>query len=150
ERTIALEYKTKSLEDMNTALRVLLKNREQDRHILEEQMSLNVRELVLPCVQRLGKTPLDHIQKGCLDMMESTLNEIVSPFLKNLPLAFLHLTPSEIQVANLVKHGKTTKDIAQILNLSGKTIEFYRKRIRKKVGITNKQINLRTFLNTPH
>ncbi|MCP4721080.1 MAG: PAS domain S-box protein, partial [Desulfobacteraceae bacterium] len=106
ERTTALEYKTKSLEDMNTALRVLLKNREQDRHILEEQMSLNVRELVLPCVQRLGKTPLDDIQKGCLDMMESTLNEIVSPFLKNLPLAFLHLTPSEIQVANLVKHGK--------------------------------------------
>ena len=93
---------------------------------------------------------MDDIQKDCLDMMESTLNEIVSPFLQNLPLAFLRLTPSEIQVANLVKHGKTTKDIAQILNLSGKTIEFYRKRIRKKVGITNKQINLRTFLNTPY
>lgn len=105
---------------------------------------------MLPYVQRLGKTHLDDIQKDCLDMMESTLNEIVSPFLQNLPLAFLRLTPSEIQVANLVKHGKTTKDIAQILNLSGKTIEFYRKRIRKKVGITNKQINLRTFLNTPY
>ncbi len=150
ERTIALEYKTKSLEDVNTALRVLLKKREQDRHILEEQMSLNVRELVLPFVERLGKTRLDEIQKDCLDMMKSTLNDIVSPFLQKLPLAFLHLTPSEIQVANLVKHGKTTKEIAQSLNLSGKTIEFYRKRIRQKVGITNKQINLRTFLNTPH
>lgn len=150
ERTIALEYKTKSLEDMNTALRVLLKKREQDRKILEEQMSLNVRELVFPYLERLRRTLLDDIQNDCLDMMESTLNDIVSPFLKNLPLVFLHLTPSEIQVANLVKHGKTTKEMAQILNLSGKTIEFYRKRIRQKIGITNKQINLRTYLNTPH
>jgi len=150
ERTLALEYKTKSLEDVNTALRVILKKREQDRQILEEQMSLNVRELVFPYVDRLRETRLDELQKDCLQMMESTLNDIVSPFLKKLPLAFLRLTPSEIQVANLVKHGKTTKDIAQILNLSGKTIEFYRKRIRQKVGITNQQINLRTFLNIPH
>jgi len=148
ERTIALEYKTKSLEDVNTALRVLLKKREQDRYDLEEQMSLNVRELVFPYLERLGETRLDDIQKDILQMMASTLKDIVSPFLEKLPLAFLHLTPSEIQVANLVKHGKTTKDIAHILNLSGKTIEFYRKRIRQKVGITNKQINLRTFLNT--
>ena len=150
ERTIALEYKTKSLEDVNTALRVLLKRREQDRYDLEEQMSLNVRELVFPYLERLGETRLDDIQKDILQMMESTLKDIVSPFLQKLPLAFLHLTPSEIQVANLVKHGKTTKDIAQVLNLSGKTIEFYRKRIRQKVGITNQQVNLRTFLNTLH
>ncbi len=149
ERTIALEYKTKSLKDVNTALRVLLKKREQDQHVLEKQMSLNVRELVFPYVNRIRETQLDHIQKDCVDMMESTLNDIVSPFLQKLPLAFLRLTPSEIQVANLVKHGKSTKDIAQSLNLSGKTIEFYRKRIRQKVGITNKQINLRTFLNIP-
>ncbi|WP_299983698.1 helix-turn-helix transcriptional regulator [Desulfobacula sp.] len=63
--------------------------------------------------------------------MESTLSDIVSPFLHKLSLEFLNLTPSEIQVANLVKFGKTTKEIAQILNLSGKTIEFYRKSIRK-------------------
>jgi PAS domain S-box-containing protein len=150
ERTIALENKTKSLEDVNTALRVLLKKREQDRYVLEKQMSLNVRELVFPYIQRLGETQLNDIQKNCLEMMEATLNDIVSPFLSKLPLVFLHLTPSEIQVANLVKHGKTTKEIARILNLSGKTIEFYRKRIRQKVGITNQQINLRTFLNTLH
>jgi PAS domain S-box-containing protein len=148
ERTIALEYKTKSLEDVNTALRVLLKKREQDRYDIEEQMSLNVRELVFPYLERLGETRLDDIQKEILQMMEFTLKDIVSPFLQKLPLAFLHLTPSEIQVANLVKHGKTTKEIAHILSLSGKTIEFYRKRIRQKVGITNKLINLRTFLNT--
>jgi len=93
ERTIALEDKTKSLEDVNTALRVLLKKREQDRQILEEQMALNVRELVFPYQERMRRTLLEDIQKECLDMMESTLNDIVSPFLKKLPLAYLHPTP---------------------------------------------------------
>lgn len=148
QRTRDLENKTKSLEEVNTALRVLLRKREEDKTILEERMLLNVRELVIPYVERMRESRLNDRQKGCLDIMETTLNDIVSPFLHKVSLEFLNLTPSEIQVANLVKLGKTTKEIAQILNLSGKTIEFYRKRIRKKIGITNTNINLRTFLIT--
>lgn len=146
QRTQELEDKTKSLEEVNTALRVLLRKREEDKNILEEKMLLNVRELVIPYIERMREAPLNERQEGCLDVIESTLNDIVSPFLHKLSLEFLNLTPSEIKVANLVKFGKTTKEIAHILNLSGKTIEFYRKSIRKKIGITNKNINLHTFL----
>lgn len=148
ERTSELENKTTSLKEVNTALRVLLKKREEDRELLEAQMLLNVRELVLPYVERMRQTTLDDRQKGYLDIMASTLDDIVSPFLHRLSLEFLNLTPSEIQVANLVKHGKTSKEIALILNLSEKTIEFYRKRIRKKIGITNQNINLTTYLTS--
>lgn len=148
QRTRELENKTKSLEEVNTALRVLLQKREEDKTLLEERMLLNVRELVIPYIERIREAQLNDRQQGCLSIMESTLNDIVSPFLHRLSLEFLNLTPSEIQVANLVKFGKTTKEIAHILNLSGKTIEFYRKSVRKKVGITNKQINLRTFLSS--
>jgi PAS domain S-box-containing protein len=148
QRTRELENKTKSLEEVNTALRVLLKKREEDKTLLEERMLLNVRELVFPYIERMREAQLNDRQLGCLDIMESTLNNIVSPFLHRVSLDFLKLTPSEIQVANLVKFGKTTKEIAGILNLSGKTIEFYRKSIRKKVGITNKSINLQTFLSS--
>ncbi len=147
-RTRELENKTASLEEVNTALRVLLKKREEDKILLEEQMLLNVRELVLPYIERMYQTQLNDRQRGCLEIMESTLTDIVSPFLRRLSLAFLNLTPSEIQVANLVRHGKTSKEIAQILNLSDKTIEFYRKRIRNKIGITNQGINLRTYLSS--
>jgi PAS domain S-box-containing protein len=147
QRTRELENKTKSLEEVNTALRVLLKKREEHKTTLEERMLLNVRELIIPYIERMREARLNDRQQGCLEIMESTLNDIVSPFLHRLSLEFLNLTPSEIQVANLVKFGKTTKEIAQILNLSGKTIEFYRKSIRKKIGITNKSINLRSFLS---
>ncbi len=148
ERTIELENKTQSLEEVNTALRVLLKKREEDKTLLEESMLLNVRELVIPYIERMRASELDDRQKGCLDIMESTLNDIVSPFLHRLSLQFLNLTPSEIQVANMVKFGKTSKEIAGILNLSEKTVEFYRKSMRKKIGITNQGVNLRTFLSS--
>lgn len=148
ERTKELENKTQSLEEVNTALRVLLKKREEDKTLLEERMLVNVRELVIPYIERMRESDLDDKQKGCLDIMEATLHDIVSPFLHRLSLKFLNLTPSEIQVANMVKFGKTTKEIAEILNLSDKTIEFYRKSMRKKIGITNQGVNLRTYLSS--
>ncbi len=147
QRTKELENKTRSLEEVNTALRVLLKKREEDKTLMEERMLLNVRELIIPYVERMRESRLDDRQRGCLDIMESALNDMVSPFLHHLSLEFMHLTPSEIQVANMVKFGKTTKDIARILNLSDKTVEFHRKSIRRKIGITNQSVNLRTFLS---
>ncbi len=146
QRTRELQTKTRHLEEVNTALRVLLKKREQDRRRMEEQMTANIRELIFPYIERMRTTRMDERQAACLDVMAATLEDIVSPFLHKLALEFLHLTPSEIQVANLIKHGKTTKEIAAILSLSRQTIEFYRKRIRKKLGITRKSVNLQTFL----
>jgi PAS domain S-box-containing protein len=148
QRTKEIENKTQSLEEVNTALRVLLKKREEDKTLLEERMLVNIRELVIPYIEKMREAELDERQKGCLDIMESTLHDIVSPFLHRMSLEFRNLTPSEIQVANMVKFGKTTKEIAGILNLSEKTVEFYRKSIRRKIGITNQSINLRTFLSS--
>ena len=146
ERTIELEIKTKSLEEVNTALRVLLKKREEDKEKLEERMLQNVRELIIPYIERLRKSRLNNRQRAFTDIMESTLNDIVSPFLHRISSRYLNLTPSEIQVANLVKNGNTTKEIAEILGLSSRTIATYRRSIRKKIGITNKSVNLRTKL----
>ncbi len=63
-------------------------------------------------------------------------------------LNHLNLTPAEIQIANLIKLGKVNKEIAEIKNLSSRTIEFHRNNIRKKIGIKNKKVNLRTYLNS--
>ena len=146
ERTQELRLKSESLEEMNTALKVLLKKREEDKKELEEKVIYNVKEMVQPFLEKLGRTRLDDRQRTFLEILESNLNDIVSPFAKKLSTRYLNLTPSEIQIANLVKHGKTTKEIAELLSLSTRTIESHRDSIRKKLGIKNQKANLRTHL----
>jgi PAS domain S-box-containing protein len=146
ERERELEIKTSSLEEVNTALRVLLKRREEDKTELEEKVLFNVRELVGPYVEKLKRSGLDKRQKACVDILESNLNDIISPFSRRLSSMHLNLTPTEIEVANLVRNGKTTKDIAEFLNVSSQAIDFHRKNIRRKIGINNKKANLRSHL----
>ena len=146
EKTRELMDKTQNLEEVNTALRVLLKKRDEDKKELEKKVLLNVGEMVEPYLSKLKKTKLDDMQRTYLGIIESNLNDIISPFVCGVSINLLNFTPTELQVANLVKQGKTTKEIASILNLSAKTIEFHRDNIRKKLGINNRKINLRTHL----
>jgi len=146
ERTRELEIKTRTLEEINTALNVLLKKRQEDKVALEEKVVANVKELVMPYLERMKKDNSDDQQQALLNILESNLNEIISPFSRKLSSKYLNLTPAEIQVANLVRQGKRTKEIAEIFNLSYKTVESHRENIRKKIGIKNKKANLRSYL----
>jgi DNA-binding CsgD family transcriptional regulator len=146
ERELELELQTQKLEETNTALRVLLKAREEDKQKLEEKVLANVKELIIPYLKDLKNAGLDGRQKAYLEIVESNLNDIISPFLHQLSSKYLNLTPREIQVATLVKEGKATKEIAEMLHLSMNAVDFHRKNIRKKLGLKNKKANLRTHL----
>ncbi|MEW6614523.1 MAG: PAS domain S-box protein [Thermodesulfobacteriota bacterium] len=146
QREADLQIKTKSLEEANTALKVLLKRREEDKTEIEEKMLANVKELVAPFLDKLKSTKLDRRQLVYIDILESNLKNIISPFSRKLSSTYLNLTPTEIQVANLVKQGKTAKEIAELMNVSTWTIDAHRKNVRAKIGINNKKANLRSYL----
>jgi len=141
-----LEIQSNHLQEVNSALKVLLKQREEDKNELQENVVNNVKELVVPYLEKLIKSNLEERKKGYVNIALSNLNDIISPFIGRLPLKYLKFTPTEVQIANLIKHGKTTKDIAELLNLSSETIKFHRKNIREKIGIKEKKVNLRTYL----
>jgi len=130
--------KSQDLEEVNAALKVLLQRRDEDRKETQETLMINFKELVLPYLESIKETRLTQKQKGCLEMLEANLKNIVSPFLKNLKIKFHDLTPAEIKVVNLIKEGKRTKEIAEILGLSKRTVDFYRYNIRKKLLLTEK------------
>jgi PAS domain S-box-containing protein len=141
-----LQLNALHLEETNIAMKVLLEKREKDKNELEEMVLANVRGLLLPCLERLRGCRLNDRQSIYADILESNLQTIVSPFLHRLSNRFLNLTPTEIQVAGLVREGKTSKEIASLINVSERGVEFHRNNIRRKLDLTNAKKNLRTYL----
>jgi PAS domain S-box-containing protein len=146
EREKELEIKTQNLEEANIALKVLLKGRDEDKTELEEKILLNVKELVAPYLDKLKITVLDEKQKTYVSILESNLNDIISPFSHKLSSIFLDFTPTEIQVVNLLRQSKTSKEIGELLHCSSSAIAFHRNNIRKKLRIKNKKKNLKSYL----
>jgi len=135
-----------NLEEANIALKVLLRQREQDKRELEKRVLTNIKDLVLPYVEKLKNSHLKPKDKTLVEIIETHLNDVISPMLQHFANAKLLLTPQEMQVAGLVKDGKTSKEIADILNVSETTVNFHRKNLRVKFGLTNQRTNLRSYL----
>ena len=146
QREQELEAQKLSLEEANIALKVLLKQREADKLELEQNVLQNVKQMIFPYLDKLKTAGLKQREKTYVEILEDHLNEIISPFLQRLSGANIFLTPQEGQVAALIKDGKTSKEIADILNVSEATIHFHRKNLRTKFGLKNKKTNLRSHL----
>jgi GAF domain-containing protein/DNA-binding CsgD family transcriptional regulator len=145
DRTVNL---TENLSDTNTALKVLLQHKDDSRISLETNVLTNMRDLVLPFLDKLRKSKLFPIQFALIDTIEKNLNDIVSPFSHSIKSQYSDLTSKEIEVANLIKEGKTTKEIAELLNIAKSSVDTHRFHIRNKLGLNNKDINLRSYLET--
>jgi len=141
-----LKKQQKELSETNTALKVLLKRNYESNLETEEKIRLHLTSSILPYLKKLKSLKLNKQAKNAVENIEKSLNDLSEPFSQNLQLLRLQLTPSEIQIANLIRNGKSSKEIAHSLNLSLKTIEFHRKNIRRKLGIKNKKINLQNYI----
>jgi len=147
EKESELKKKTNKLEEINLALKVMLDKRQSDRMDLQNYIWSNVNELIIPYIHKLRETDHNETQQLFIDIIESNINKIISPFSFKLSSHHYGLTPTEIKIADLIRQGKKTKEIAKIRNISYKTVEVHRMNIRKKIGIKNKKSNLQTHLN---
>lgn len=148
KQTEELNVKSKTLEEANIALRMMLKAREEDKKDLEDRVVSNVRELVFPYLKKVRGGRLTLEQAALLDIIMANLDDVISPFSRRLSSKYLNLTPREIQIADLIKGGHTSKEIAEILGASVRTIEFHRENIRKKLGLKKHKTNLSTYLHS--
>ncbi len=143
-----LKKQAMHLEEMNTALNVLLEHRAEERIKLEESILANINRLVLPNLEKLGKGKLSSDKRLYIEVIKSNIEEIISPFSVRLSSSNLALTPTELKVANFVKEGLTSKEIASLLNISHNTVMFHRKKIRNKLGLTNKKTNSQSYIKS--
>jgi hypothetical protein len=135
-----------SLEKRNAAITQLLVQRKLEREQLEETISQNIEKFIKPSLNYL-KTKSDAREVG---LVETLIEEIIYPIYKKRTSILENLTPREKQIASLIKEGKTSAEIAGVLVISQKTVDFHRANIRKKLGLNSSQddyTNLAAFLN---
>lgn len=148
ERTAELEEQTARLQEMNAALKVVLRQRAQDRQELEQDVLANARRRIFPCLDRLENVIHGEEARALTLELRRQLEELTSPFCHRMVSACQGLTPAEMRVAEYIREGLGTKDIALRLGVGTATIDSHRHQIRRKLGLSKKKINLRSYLQS--
>ena len=134
------------LEEMNASLKVLLEHRDKERKVLERNITLNTEKTIIPYMDKLASLLTNDIAKKYLKITKANINDLVSPFATTLSSKQFNFTPTEMKIVDFIRNGFTNKEISAQLNVSIDAVSFHRKNIRKKLGLKNKSINLRTYL----
>jgi PAS domain S-box-containing protein len=144
---LELRSQSRKLEETNTALKVLLRQRNDEMEELKNNFLFNVEKLVMPYIDELETSHMNIRHKGYVQIIKENLKEIIAPYIRKISADYANLTSKQIEVINLVRQGKSTKDIAKILCISEAAVDFRRHNIRRKLNLTQKKVNLRTFLD---
>lgn len=132
--------------ELETTINVLLEKMEDQKVEYEDIVANHIGTMVMPYIIKLRAAQKCGKNHTLIDIIELNLKDILSPSTTKITSNDSELTPIEIKVANLVKKGYRTKEIASVFNCSIKTIDSHRASIRKKLGIKDRTTNLRTFL----
>lgn len=142
-----LTLERQALQEANTALRILLSRIEQEKQEIRGDIKTNVEKILMPILHALV-SQLSPAQVKYVEMLQNNLEEISSPFISKLSLSYHSMTPTEIAICNMIRNGMRTKEIAEMRGVSEATINRHREKIRRKLKITNQDVNLATFLQS--
>jgi PAS domain S-box-containing protein len=143
-----LERKALELSEANIALKVLLQKNSEASARIEEKIMGNLDQLVMPYLDELAMKSANKNDGTLTNIIKTNLEQITSSFTQRLSVKFTSLSPREIQIANLIRQGWSTKEMAGLLKVSQYTVETYRSSIREKFEIKNKKVNLASYLQS--
>jgi PAS domain S-box-containing protein len=146
ESQILLQGQAEAMASTNTALKLMLNHSRQAEAALQEKFMANIKGLILPYLDQLETLSTNDDALAYLRLIRNNIKNLATSFSKDLSSPIMGLTPREIQIADLIRSGKSSKEIAHILRLSKGTVDCYREQIRKKMDVKNKKVNLRSYL----
>lgn len=129
----------------NIALSEIIKQIDFEKEKIKQEVAINVETFLIPVLKKLY---LKGGPRSYIHLLEHNLKELVSSFGLKITDKKARLTPKEIELCNMIQSGLSTKEIAELLNVSPLTINKHRRNIRKKLGISNKESNLTSYLRT--
>jgi len=142
-----LKLERQALQESNTALRVVLSRIEQEKEEIKHDIRLNVERILKPVLDALAlQLPSD--RRSYVEVLRTGLDGITSPFVNRLAAGYQSLTPTEVSICNMIRTGMRTREIASMRGVSEATINRHREKIRRKLKITNQEVNLATYLQS--
>jgi DNA-binding NarL/FixJ family response regulator len=142
-----LMVERKALQESNAALRAVFARIEEEKQEIYKNVKVSVDQILMPILLALSlELPRSH--RKYIEMLRTNLEEIASPFINNLSDTSNSLTPTEINICNMIRSGLQTKEIAEARGVSPATISRHREHIRRKLKITNSNTNLTTYLQS--
>jgi Bacterial regulatory proteins, luxR family len=142
-----LETERRALEEANTALRGVLSQIEIEKQEMRLGINENVGQILMPTLHKLA-TELPPQQRAIVDLLRVNLENITSPFQRQLGNRFSMLTPTEMQICEMIRNGYGSKEIAVHRRVSTATISRHRENIRRKLGLVNMKVNLTNYIKT--
>jgi DNA-binding CsgD family transcriptional regulator len=143
-----LSLERTALQEANAALRMVLAKIEEEKQRIYKDMQANIEKVIMPILNVLA-LEVPKAQRKYVEILKNNLDEITSPFISRFLYKFQSLTPTEISICNLIRNGMRNKEIAELRGVSTATINRHREHIRRKLKITNSDINLTTYLQSP-
>lgn len=140
-----LRARKDELEKKTTTLSELLQHIEIEKKQIKNNVTSNVEGLLLPLLEKM-KPEMSQNGRKYLALLKQNLKELTASFGYRVLDPGLNLTPREIGICNMIKSGLSSRKISELLNISRKTVDRHRDNIRKKLGISNRNINLRSYL----
>jgi len=134
------------LQEANAALQEALEQKESERRHLEQTVQTTIVKLISPSLHALEKSSLTESQRLHVQAIAGHLRYLAATRMSPSDGSLALLSATEMQVATFIKAGKSTKEIAQMLNVASSTINTHRDSIRKKMGIKNSKTNLKKTL----
>lgn len=142
-----LQVEQEALQQKNVALQEMVEQIQESKRSTAAQIQTNLERIVLPVIERIGPR-LDPQGQQYLDLVRTSLSDILSPFVSDLESRFKRLSPREIEICELIRRGYDSKRIADLRSSSVQTVLKQRTAIRKKLGLDKKKVNLSTYLTS--
>ncbi|CAK8724590.1 Regulatory protein, luxR family [Candidatus Electrothrix laxa] len=146
KNTLELREKNCELQETNLVLKRLIHEIKEEKLEINRIIQTNIKRLILPDLAQMAEASALQQRYQLRDAIQTNLIALSGPITGEHIDAYSLLTPTELRVLNFIGQGRSSKEIAGVLNVSPQTVATHRKKIRKKLNITGKKINLTSFI----
>ena len=146
EKNAALKSQKRSLAEKSIAIQEITGQVEQSRTRAIAAMAEEIKSVMLPIIARIRSCRIDDSAQRLVDVLDRSVREVSVSGNERCDISLQRLTMREREICNLIRNGLSSKEIADILGISYRSVENHRHTVRRKLGF-DRSINLGSFLS---